>query len=159
MPDAPKILITADAVGGIWTYARELVCGLVRRGVEVTLVSFGHMPEPRQLAWTEGLRNLDFRPTAFRLEWMQDSLRERIEDLALPSASWFGAKALMWAIENQLAGKPGLYAWSGGALDLCDRTDPITELVARKIIEIGQTGVRDPLQISKLAVTDLSAAP
>src|SRR5215471_9012438 len=68
-----RVLITADTVGGIWTYARELVCGLVRRGVEVTLVSFGHMPEPRQLAWTEGLRNLDFRPTAFKLEWMQDS--------------------------------------------------------------------------------------
>jgi hypothetical protein len=45
------------------------------------------------------------------------------------------------------------------ALDLADRSDPITELVARKIIEIGQTGVRDPLQISRLAVTDLSAAP
>jgi glycogen synthase len=68
-----RVLITADTVGGIWTYARELVTGLLRRHVEVTLVSFGHMPEPRQLAWTEGLRNLDFRPTAFRLEWMQDS--------------------------------------------------------------------------------------
>ncbi len=44
------------------------------------------------------------------------------------------------------------------ALGLTDRTDPITDLVARKIIEIGQTGVRDPLQISELAVTDLSAA-
>ena len=45
------------------------------------------------------------------------------------------------------------------ALGLTDRTDPITDLVARKIIEIGQTGVRDPLQISKRAVTDLGAAP
>ena len=45
------------------------------------------------------------------------------------------------------------------ALGLTDRNDPITELVARKIIEIGQTGVRDPLQISRLAVTDLSEAP
>lgn len=44
-------------------------------------------------------------------------------------------------------------------LDLADRSDPITELVARKIIEIGQTGLRDPLQISRLAVTDLSEAP
>lgn len=68
-----RVLITADTVGGIWTYAREMVTGLVRRGVEVTLVSFGHIPEPRQLDWMEGLRNLDFRPTAFRLEWMQDS--------------------------------------------------------------------------------------
>jgi glycogen(starch) synthase len=71
-----RVLITADTVGGIWTYARELVSGLVRRGVHVTLVSFGHIPEPRQLAWVEGLRNLDFRPTAFRLEWMQDSAED-----------------------------------------------------------------------------------
>jgi hypothetical protein len=38
------------------------------------------------------------------------------------------------------------------ALDLTDRSDPITELVARKIIEIGQTGVRDPVEISRRAV-------
>ncbi len=48
----------------------------MRRGAHVTLVSFGHMPEPRQLAWMEGLRNFDFRPTAFRLEWMQDSAED-----------------------------------------------------------------------------------
>ena len=76
-----RILLTADTVGGVWTYVRELVTGLSRRGVHVTLVSFGHMPEPRQLAWTEGLRNLDFRPTGFRLEWMQDSA----EDIAASS--------------------------------------------------------------------------
>ncbi len=76
-----RVLITADTVGGIWTYARELVTGLIRRGVDVTLVSFGHIPEPRQLTWLEGLRNLDFRPTAFRLEWMQDSA----EDIAASS--------------------------------------------------------------------------
>jgi hypothetical protein len=41
------------------------------------------------------------------------------------------------------------------ALGLTDRSDPITELVARKIIEIGQTGIRDPREISRRAVTDL----
>ena len=45
------------------------------------------------------------------------------------------------------------------ALELTDRTDPITEIVARKIIEIAQTGVRDPLQISKLALKALGPAP
>jgi hypothetical protein len=45
------------------------------------------------------------------------------------------------------------------ALGLIDRSDPITELVARKIIEIGQTGVRDPLQISTLAIKALGPAP
>ena len=41
------------------------------------------------------------------------------------------------------------------ALQLTSRSDPITELVARKILEIGQTGVRDPLQISELAIEEL----
>jgi glycogen(starch) synthase len=73
------VLLTADTVGGVWTYARELVTGLVRRGVRVTLVSFGAIPEPREMAWMEGWRNLDFRPTAFRLEWMQDSAQDIAE--------------------------------------------------------------------------------
>ena len=67
------VLVTADTVGGVWTYARELVCGLVRRGVRVTLVSFGEIPTPAQTEWMEGLKGLDYRPTAFRLEWMQES--------------------------------------------------------------------------------------
>jgi len=75
------VLITADTIGGVWTYARELVCGLVRRGVQVTLVSFGEIPTPQQAEWLEGLRNVDFRPTAFRLEWMQ----EAPEDIARSS--------------------------------------------------------------------------
>jgi hypothetical protein len=45
------------------------------------------------------------------------------------------------------------------ALGLSNRADPITELVASKIIEIGQTGVFDPAQISTLAVQALGPAP
>lgn len=71
-----RVLVTADTVGGVWTYTRELVTGLVRRGVEVVLVSFAHIPEPRQLSWVEGLRNVDYRPTAFKLEWMQESAED-----------------------------------------------------------------------------------
>ena len=67
------VLVTADTLGGVWTYARELVTGLVKRGVQVTLVSFGEIPSPAQMSWLDGLHNVDFRPTAFRLEWMQDS--------------------------------------------------------------------------------------
>ena len=43
------------------------------------------------------------------------------------------------------------------ALGLKDRSDPITQLVAEKIIEIAQTGVRDPAEISKLAVGHLGS--
>ena len=42
------VLMTADTVGGVWTYAQELVTALVHRGVRVTLVSLGEMPGPEQ---------------------------------------------------------------------------------------------------------------
>ena len=74
-------LVTADAIGGVWTYARELVTGLAQRGVRVTLVSFGEIPTAEQTEWMDGLKNIDFRPTAFRLEWMQ----ECEEDIAASS--------------------------------------------------------------------------
>ncbi len=67
------VLVTADTVGGVWTYARELVTGLARRGVRVTLVSFGEIPTAAQTQWLEGLRDVDYHATAFRLEWMQEA--------------------------------------------------------------------------------------
>ena len=40
-------------------------------------------------------------------------------------------------------------------LSLVDRNDPLTEMIAKKIIEIGQTGVKEPAQISQLAIKGL----
>lgn len=44
-------------------------------------------------------------------------------------------------------------------LGLVDRNDPITELVARKIIELGQRGVRETTQLSELAIKELGVEP
>jgi hypothetical protein len=41
------------------------------------------------------------------------------------------------------------------ALSLKDRSDPLTLLIAKKILEIGQTGIEDPAQISKLTIKQL----
>jgi hypothetical protein len=38
-------------------------------------------------------------------------------------------------------------------LSLKGRDDPLTELIAKKVIEIGQTGIRDPAQISELTLS------
>jgi hypothetical protein len=40
-------------------------------------------------------------------------------------------------------------------LGLVDRDDPLTKIVAKKIIEIAERGVRDPKQLSELAMRDL----
>jgi hypothetical protein len=44
-------------------------------------------------------------------------------------------------------------------LGLADRTDPITELVAKKIIEVARSGEADPARISALAIKALGARP
>ena len=41
------------------------------------------------------------------------------------------------------------------SLHLVDRNDPIVDMVAKKIIEVGATGISDPEQISKLAIKQL----
>jgi hypothetical protein len=41
------------------------------------------------------------------------------------------------------------------ALDLKNRDDPMTRMIAKKIIEIGQTSIRDPAQISQLTIREL----
>ena len=66
------VLVTTDTLSGVWTYTRELVTGLVSRGLRVTLVSFGEVPLPQQISWMEPLHGLEYIPTAFRLDWMQE---------------------------------------------------------------------------------------
>src|SRR5580765_2408520 len=68
-----RVVITTDTLGGVWTYTRELVTELIRQDVGVTLVSFGNIAGSDQTEWMDGLKGLDYRPTAFKLEWMQDS--------------------------------------------------------------------------------------
>src|SRR6516164_8175215 len=42
------------------------------------------------------------------------------------------------------------------SLHLVDRNDPIAEIVAKTVIEVGATGVREPSEISKIAVKRLA---
>jgi hypothetical protein len=45
------------------------------------------------------------------------------------------------------------------ALRLKNRSDPITQLVAEKILAIGQLGIEDPAKISELALKELDVSP
>jgi hypothetical protein len=42
-------------------------------------------------------------------------------------------------------------------LGLKDRTDPITQIVAEKIIAAGRLGIEDPTEISKLVLKELGS--
>lgn len=67
-----RVLVTTDTFSGVWAYTRELVSGLVTHGAQVALVSFGEIPLPHQTSWMQGLHGLEYHPTAFRLDWMQE---------------------------------------------------------------------------------------
>jgi hypothetical protein len=44
------------------------------------------------------------------------------------------------------------------ALSVKDRNDPLTEFIAKKISEIGQSGLKDSAQISARAIQELALA-
>jgi hypothetical protein len=44
-------------------------------------------------------------------------------------------------------------------LKLTNRSDPLTEIIAKAIFEIAQTGVRDPIQLRNLALKQVGASP
>jgi glycogen(starch) synthase len=72
MPDQPqRILMTADAVGGVWNYALELARGLGLLGIEVVLATMGPPPGTDQRAEAAALPNVTLCEGAYRLEWME----------------------------------------------------------------------------------------
>ena len=44
-------------------------------------------------------------------------------------------------------------------LKLTNRSDPLTEIIAKAIFDIAQTGVRDPIKICELALKQIGAPP
>lgn len=76
------VLVTTDTLSGVWTYTRELVTGLVSRGARVTLVSLGEIPLPNQTSWMDHLHGLEYHPTAFRLDWMQEGEKDLADSSA-----------------------------------------------------------------------------
>lgn len=71
MPPARRhILMTTDAVGGVWTYATTLAAALARQGDAVTLVTLGPPPRADQLAVLAGGDDVRVEITDFALEWM-----------------------------------------------------------------------------------------
>jgi glycogen(starch) synthase len=64
--------MTADCVGGVWTYALQLAKVLARDDVEVVLVTMGRRPSRDQAREATGLENVRLISTDLKLEWEQD---------------------------------------------------------------------------------------
>jgi glycogen(starch) synthase len=71
-----RLLMTADTVGGVWTYACELISALAGRNVEVTLATMGGALSPAQAHRAASLPHLEVVESEFALEWMPEPWRD-----------------------------------------------------------------------------------
>lgn len=71
-----RVLMTADTVGGVWTYACELISALRAHDVEVTLATMGAPPSPGQTRAIAALPNAELLPSSYALEWMPEPWRD-----------------------------------------------------------------------------------
>jgi glycogen synthase len=68
--------MTADTVGGVWTYALELTRALAPHGVEVLLATMGAPISAAQRKELCAVANLSARESSFKLEWMEEPWRD-----------------------------------------------------------------------------------
>ena len=73
-----RLLITADAAGGVWTYALDLAAGLSAHGVIPVLAVLGQPPRGDQLVRAAAIPGLELHLTGLPLDWMADGPREML---------------------------------------------------------------------------------
>jgi glycogen synthase len=96
-----KILMTADTVGGVWTYALELIRALGESGdIRVVLATMGAKLSRDQWKDVRRLRNTRVEESQYKLEWME--------------RPWFDlARAGEWLLELQRRTKPDVVHLNG----------------------------------------------
>jgi glycosyltransferase involved in cell wall biosynthesis len=72
MRDLGSILMTADTLGGVFTYAIELARGLAERGIRTSLATMGGPLSASQREAAVRVRGLELFESSFQLEWMDD---------------------------------------------------------------------------------------
>jgi glycosyltransferase involved in cell wall biosynthesis len=72
-----RILMTTDAVGGVWVFATALARELCRRGDHVTLVTMGPPPKEHQRQGVADLDGFELEVTDLALEWMDPEGNDR----------------------------------------------------------------------------------
>jgi glycogen(starch) synthase len=71
-----RVVMTADAVGGVWTYALDLARGLGERGARTTLAVLGPAPSPEERDAATIIPGLDLVETGLPLDWTAESPAE-----------------------------------------------------------------------------------
>lgn len=67
-----RILMTADAVGGVWRYSVDLATELVGQGAEVVMATMGPRPSEEQRQEVRSIPHVTLVESDYALEWMPD---------------------------------------------------------------------------------------
>jgi glycosyltransferase involved in cell wall biosynthesis len=108
-----RVLMSTDAVGGVWTYAAELRGALAAAGVEVVLATLGpnRPPEPGvayrrcRLEWQEEPWD-DVRASG---EWLRGLARD--ERIDLVHLNGYAHGALAWDVPTVVVGHSCVLSW------------------------------------------------
>jgi glycogen synthase len=118
-----RILMTADTVGGVWTYAMELAGALEQHDVEAALATMGAPLNRNQRRQAKALRNLHIFESEFKLEWMQEPWSDvekagewllQIEDEVRPDLvhlNNYAHGALKWNAPTVMVGHSCVLSW------------------------------------------------
>jgi len=68
--------MTADAVGGVWTYSLTLARAMRERRVQYEIATMGPRPSEAQRADETGIPGLNLHESTFKLEWMDHPWRD-----------------------------------------------------------------------------------
>ena len=68
-----KLLMTADTLGGVWTYCMELCAALAPYEVTISLATMGRHLSPEQRWQVKRLPHVQVHESTYRLCWMQDA--------------------------------------------------------------------------------------
>jgi glycosyltransferase involved in cell wall biosynthesis len=81
-----RILVTADAVGGVWQYSLDLARGLSRLGIGTVLAAMGPAPSEEQRAAAGAIPGLKLVDTGLPLDWLAEdgaALRDAAKGIAV----------------------------------------------------------------------------
>ena len=118
-----RLLMTADTVGGVWSYAIELVRALGSRRVEVLLATLGAPLSPAQRRTASQLSHLTVCESRFKLEWMDnpwtdvDASSTWLMDLArdfrphIVHLNTYAHGALPWHVPVLMVGHSCVLSW------------------------------------------------
>src|SRR5579875_2799626 len=67
-----RVLMTADAVGGVWQYSLDLAAGLIHRGAHVLIATIGPRPSDEQKHRALQMPGVTIAESDFALEWASD---------------------------------------------------------------------------------------